>query len=175
MKRAPSLFLYDIITRNDAYKIASWLNNKKITKYLNEENNVVDSINALVTGVCPPLLTLHFNKFGRFFIINRDSSPIGYIKLVNRQNPNTYEIVIVIGEEKLWGMGIGGEAIKKSLDMVFFEWRAEKIIATIHNKNIRSKNLFTRSGFRQLAEKTNVSIYQVTFNDYICKANKRRS
>ena len=48
MKKAVSVFLCDNITRKDVLALIDWMSNEHITKYLNEDNNIVYQLKYLL-------------------------------------------------------------------------------------------------------------------------------
>lgn len=172
MEKKPSLFLFENITANDAKRIADWLQNRHITEFLNEDSDITDSINNLLDNVCAPLLSYHFNKDGRFFMLSNGEIPIGFIKLIDKDGGKAHEMVIVIGEERIWGQGYGKAAVKKCLHTVFFQWRSHKVVANIHYKNTRSLKLFSNSGFYVKHKNKNTLTLEITFDDYLTSLNK---
>jgi RimJ/RimL family protein N-acetyltransferase len=172
MEKKPSLFLFDDITANDAKRIADWLQDSHVTEYLNEDSAVTDSINNLIDTVCAPLLQYHFNKDGKFFMISNGELPIGFIKLIQKDDGKAHEMVIVIGEEEIWGRGYGKAAVRKCLHMVFFQWRSHKVVANIHYKNTRSLKLFSNSGFYVKRKNKNTVTLEITFDDFLSNLKK---
>ncbi|HBR30504.1 MAG: GNAT family N-acetyltransferase [Eubacteriales bacterium] len=171
MKRAASVFLRADITASDAYALIDWLKNKKITKYMNESPKVTENIHTILKQGNTPFLTMYFNRQGRFFMIDDDKNlPIGFIKLVETEVENSYEIVIAIGDESIWGRGYGRNAVNKCLQMVFYEWRADKIIANIHYENRHSINLFEKMGLKKEKENRNTIRYRITKEEYLKRA-----
>ncbi len=169
MREKPSLFLFNTVTPKDAECLKHWLSCDHITRYLNEDPDIINSITNLLDKVCPPLLSYHFNKCGRFYMISKDDLPIGFIKLVDRAGSGKeYEIVIAVGSEANWGCGYGKSAVKQCLNMVFFEWRAHKICAKIHHQNKRSILLFSNVGFKEARKAQDYVAYEITLADYIC-------
>lgn len=167
MGKALPVFFCKEITLEDTEYLIKWLKKEQIREFLNEDYNVIDSIKGLINNNCQTMLTYHFNKGGRFYLINEGNAPIGFVNLIDKYNANEYEIVIVIGEEQLWGKGYGKSAVKQCLNLVFFEWRAKKLTAKIHHKNYRSLHLFKKVGFSEKSVKNNMYIYQITFEDYL--------
>lgn len=171
MKRAASVFLRADITVNDAYSLIEWMKNEKVVRYLNESPKVTESIRSVINRSCSPYLTMYFNSNGRFFMIDtEDKKPIGFIKLVETSMKNAYEIVIAIGEDKIWGQGFGRDAVLKCLQMVFYEWRADMIIANIHSDNRHSINLFEKIGLQKERENQNTIRYKITMKEFLKRA-----
>ncbi len=152
------------IFASDAWKIAEWLEEFKVTQYLNEGQNISKSIKQVIYRVKMPILTHLFNRNGSFFVITKRNEPIGFLRLV--PNGDVSEIVVIIGDIKNWGKGFGCKAIYLGLKHAFFTLRHRKVIAKIHMENKRSKRVFKKVGFRKemdLAKETQFSISQEQF------------
>lgn len=164
--RAVQVNLKQEVTRYDAMAIMKWMENHEITRYLNEAANVTSEIKKAVERVNMLIMTHLFNKEGSFYIIHDDDhNPLGFLKLV--KNPKEVEMVIVIGEQKLWGQGLGKSSIKKGLDIAFFQWRVPRVIAKIKSNNIRSIKAFENIGFNLEYEHMNTKYFSLSMDDYI--------
>ncbi|MDX9871881.1 MAG: GNAT family protein [Clostridia bacterium] len=135
------------IFASDAWKIAEWLENHKITAYLNEGQKVSETIKQSIYRVNMPILTHLFNRNGSFFMVINEGQPIGFLRLV--VNGDMSEIVVVIGDIKNWGRGFGHKAICQGLEYAFFTLRNKRVIAKIHIENERSERIFKKIGFRE--------------------------
>lgn len=67
MKKAASIFLRAEIEMNDIELLIRWMKNPNVTRYLNEDPNVVYSLRRISQSVPEPMLTYHFNRTERFF------------------------------------------------------------------------------------------------------------
>lgn len=155
MKKAASIFLRSTITKHDVECLARWMRNPDVTRYLNEHAQISRMLTELVQTTPEPLLASRMNMMGRFFIVSlRSGEPIGYVSLRPAREEGNREIVVVIGEESLWGHGCGTRAIRLALFECFCkrETRSKRIIATIHRENTRSIRLFTHAGFTHTEE-----------------------
>ncbi|GAA0123583.1 MAG: GNAT family N-acetyltransferase [Clostridium argentinense] len=154
----------DVFT-SDAWKIIDWLEDDEIIRYLNEKQNVGNSIRETIYRVNMPILTPLFNQYGSFFMITTDEKePIGFLRLVPKGK--VAEMVIVIGEKDEWGKGLGANAIKEGLKQAFFDWRVEEVIAKINFANERSKRVFSKVGFikdKELAKEIQYAISMEKF------------
>lgn len=150
MTKAASIFLRAEITMDDVRRMIQWMDNPRVTRFLNEDPQIVYFLQNLVDTVPEPMLGYHFNRLGRFFLVCSDSGQsVGFVKLVP-QPDESYEVVYVIGEEVLWGHGMGKAALRMALEKVFFEWRGTRVIAKIAPQNTRSIRSATACGFCQL-------------------------
>ncbi len=164
--KADQVFLRTEITRQDALSMTEWLMKPHITQYLNEGQHVVDTINQVVDRVHMPILTHLFNRNGCFFMICLgEREPIGFLRIERHQHHA--EIVVVVGKEDKWGRGFGTHAIQKGLAHVFFTWRMEKVIAKIHDCNLRSIHAFQRAGFVLEKQISSMGCYAITQQAYL--------
>ncbi|MGI6716585.1 MAG: GNAT family N-acetyltransferase [Eubacteriales bacterium] len=170
MQKALSVRLRTDINTKDIQNIIKWLNNENVTKYLNESPNAKDNLLYLLENIQSHMLTFHLNRNGYFFLIctGHDDEAIGFIRLIDLPG-DRYEVVYVIGEEELWGKGLGKAALSKALEHVFFEKRGKAVLAKISHKNIRSVRTAVRCGMSHVKSGTNFTEYSVTFEDYIKK------
>lgn len=58
-------------------------------------------------------------------------------------------MVYAIGEDSLWGLGYGENAMAKAMGFAFAELGAASLIAKIAPENIRSRRLAAACGFRE--------------------------
>lgn len=153
------------VYESDAWKIIDWLGDMEISKYLNEHQNVCDSIRQVIYRVKMPILTHLFNQRGRFFMVSDPDGPIGFLKLI--PSGKTAEMVIVIGDRKKWGKGLGRNAILQGLGYAFFELRMHEVIAKINFKNERSRRVFKRAGFSEDRKLPKEMQYSITLDTYL--------
>lgn len=164
--RANNVRLNQEVTRNDAIVIMNWMENHEVTKYLNEVSNISTEIKQVIDRVNMSIMTHLFNRDGSFFLIHEDDQhPIGFLKLIRRTSEA--EMVIVIGDQKKWGLGLGKLSIRQGLNVAFFQWRIPRVIAKISKKNVRSIKAFEKSGFTYEKELTNSVLLCITQDDYI--------
>jgi RimJ/RimL family protein N-acetyltransferase len=130
---------------SDAWKIAEWLEDHEITKFLNEEQDISKVIKQTIYRVNMPILTHLFNRNSSFFMVTHKGQPIGFLKLIPKGEAT--ELVVVIGEKEIWGNGFGRSAINQGLKHAFFTMRNNKVIAKIKKDNERSRRVFRRVGF----------------------------
>jgi regulator of nucleoside diphosphate kinase len=174
MKKAASIFLRAEIEPRDVELLIHWMENPHITQYLNEEPSVIRSLQQLLLTVPAPMLTFHFNRWGRFFLVCRSNGDtIGFVKLRELPERGAYEIVYVIGEETLWGHGYGESAICSALAMVFGEWRGRKVIAKIYPENQRSIRSVCACGFRRSSADGSMLLYSITMDEYLQQLRDR--
>lgn len=149
----------------DAWKIADWLEDHEVVKYLNERQNVADGIKQVIQRVNMPILTHLFNQNGSFFIITEEKESIGFLRLVPKGK--SAEMVIVIGDKEKWGKGLGKKAISQGLKHAFYEWRMDEVVAKINMKNERSIRVFKRVGFKPDKELAKEMQYSISIEEFL--------
>lgn len=162
---ARSIQLRQEVFETDAWKIADWLDDHEVIQYLNEGQNVVNSIKQVIQRVNMPVLTHLFNQNGSFFIIIEEKQPIGFLRLVPKGK--TAEMVIVIGEKKKWGKGLGKKVIIQGLRHAFFEWRMDEVTAKINHKNERSIKAFKSVGFKPEKKLAKEMQYSISIGEFL--------
>lgn len=164
--RAHQVMLRPEVTRNDALVIKDWLENREVSKHLNESNNITQEICNIISRVNMFIMTHLFNRDGRFYMICKDNNhPIGFLKLVHQVNEA--EMVVVIGDEDNWGQGFGTASIEQGLQEAFFKLRKRRVIAKINSDNKRSIKAFEKAGFIFERELAGMRLYSLTMDDYI--------
>lgn len=164
--KEPFVFLYSEITRENAFTLIKWLKDKDITKYLSDPQDVSKKLEQVVYNTNLPVLTHLFNRDGRFYMVyNKHEKPVGFVRLVKQSND--YEIVIVIGDRDNWGKKLGSSAIRESMKLAFFDFRAEKIIAKIKKDNKRSIKAFINNGFKIEKECNSSYTFIITMDQYL--------
>lgn len=162
---ARSIQLRQEVFETDAWKIADWLDDHEVIQYLNEGQNVVNSIKQVIQRVNMPVLTHLFNQNGSFFIIIEEKQPIGFLRLVPKGK--AAEMVIVIGEKKKWGKGLGKKVIIQGLRHAFFEWRMDEVTAKINHKNERSIKAFKSVGFKPKKKLAKEMQYSISIGEFL--------
>ncbi len=163
--REPFIFLCSEISRENAITIIKWLNDEEVRRYLSDSCNVADDIQRMIDRVTLPILTHLFNQNGRFYIAyNKRSEAVGFVRLIKKGAD--YEIVIVIGDRNNWNKKLGTSVIRESMKIAFFEFRAQKIIAKIYEKNKRSIQAFINAGFQLERKTADLKTYTITMEQY---------
>ncbi|HCL4439103.1 TPA: GNAT family N-acetyltransferase [Clostridium botulinum] len=154
------------VFKSDAAIIANWLEDTEITQYLNEKQNVSKSIKDIMYRVNMPILTHLFNQNGSFFMVTTsEKEPVGFLRLVPKNNVT--EMVIVIGDKDKWGKGLGTNAILEGLKHAFFQWRADEVVAKINFKNQRSRRVFRKIGFTEDKELAKEMQYSMSIKEFL--------
>ena len=141
------------IYRQDVYKLMDWLRDDEVSRYLNEEKGIVNSLDYLLRASTVPVLTPYFSQGGPFYIIEYKNDSVGYLKLVPKGK--IVEIVIAIGNKEKWGQGIGTLALKKGISEAFLSYRAN--VGFTMEDTLKVEN-----------------VYSLTFDDYIKVYSKER-
>jgi RimJ/RimL family protein N-acetyltransferase len=148
----PPIKLRREVYREDVEKLARWMRDERVTQYLNEDQDVDRQLLRLLRTSSLPLFSAHFSRQGTFFLVTLpDQGAIGFLRLIAREEEA--EVVIVIGDRSQWGKGFGYRALLKGLKHAFFSWRKPQVIAKIHRRNLRSRQIFKKAGFVEVAEK----------------------
>lgn len=164
--KAVKVRLRQEVFSSDAWKLIEWLEDTEITQYLNEKQNVGNSIRQVISRVNLPVLTHLFNQDGSFFILTTlKDEPIGFLRLIPKGN--NAEMVIVIGDKKRWGMGLGTNAIFQGLKHAFFQWRSDKVVAKIKFKNERSVRVFKKVGFKKEKDLAVEAQYSMNIEEFL--------
>ena len=166
MKKAASVFLRADINEKDASYLLAWLNDPETTQFLADGKNSVKDVRRLINNIPKHLWRMSLNCNGWFYMIDFEDTPIGFIRL-SEINGETYEIVIVLGDKKVWGKGYGTAALKKCLNIAFFEHRAHRIIANIYPRNTRSLHLVEKLNFKKQDKYSSLVRYALTYDQYI--------
>lgn len=162
----PFIFLCPEITRQHVVYLIQWLKDDEVRKYLSDSPDVSDQMEQLLNRVYDPVMTRFFSNNGRFYMVhNKRKTPIGFIRLIKKGNHT--EIVIVIGDRRNWGRGLGTSAIREALKIAFFENRSEKVVAKIHKENVRSIRAFLSVGFTLEQSHANTHVFTLSMSEYI--------
>ena len=176
MKKAASIFLRGQLEPVDVRRLSGWMQNRRVTQYLNEDVHASDQLEQLLQTTPAPMLTCRFNQRGRFFLIcDEQEESIGFVRLKEQQSPDCCEIVFAIGEESLWGNGYGVQAVRAAQYYAFLKRRAQKLMANIYHGNLRSVKTVCRCGFREEERLEKLSRYSITMNEYLNFLNKKRA
>ncbi len=169
-----AIFLNSIITLEDeifledAYKISDWLENDHVTKYISEGSGIGREIKKTIQYTTCPIVTHLFCNGGNFYMIKHNGRSVGYLKLIKKEAD--CEIVIVIGDDRMWNMGIGTKALKLAANEAFFNLRYEKMIAKIKEGNEGSKHIFEKTGFTVKEVRNSHHILEMEVMEFLKKA-----
>ncbi len=165
MRSHSEISLTSDIFFDDITSIVHWLQNKRITKFLNEKTTAADDLVGLKKSTAEPLLRLRLSKDGDFFLIRSGDAPLGFIKTVSFGNSR--ELVVLIGEEENWGKGYGRAAVAQCLNILFLQKRVDIVRAKIHFENSRSLGLFENLAFNKIGRAGDYHVLQISQSQYI--------
>ena len=166
MKKAASVLLRADINEKDASCLLSWLNDPETTQFLADGRDSINDVHRLINNIPIHLWRMSLNGSGCFYMVDCDDMPIGFVRL-SAINKETFEVVIALGDKKVWGKGYGTLALKKCLDIAFFEHRARRIIANIYPQNTRSLHMVEKLKFKQQEKRSSVIRYALTLDQFI--------
>ena len=122
-----------------------WLNDPKINRFLEVrlKRQTFESTQDFVIAMQESAVNILFGMF-----LKVDNRHVGNIKL----GPIDYhhgraEIGLVIGEQSVWGQGIGSQAIRAVAEYAFGDLNLYKVCAGYYADNIGSGRAFARAGF----------------------------
>ena len=167
MRKAASIFLRADITLRDVDRMIRWMENPNVTRFLNEDADIVYFLRQLSDSVPEPMLGYHFRRVGHFFMVCPEhEGSVGFVRLSPLREPGAYEIVYVIGEEALWGRGLGEGAIRAALSEAFLTLDVQTLVAKIMPRNQRSVRSVTACGFTQSSLSDGLLHYTITQDAY---------
>ena len=161
---ASSVSLRAELQAEDLLLLMRWMANDHVYRYLNEHQQIAAQLKQVYDARLP-LLTPLFNQNGPFrMICDEGGAPIGFLRMAHCPG-NGAEVVLAIGEERLWSQGYGRSSLAEALKIAFFELRKDRVIAHIHCENSRSQRLFSSRGFVPCAQLGHATRYQLTMTD----------
>ncbi len=173
MMKASHIFLRPDIQRSDAHQIIRWLSDHDVTKFLHENRYTAEAIHQALERCPLPTLTHLFNQSGAMFMVCLpDGAPVGFLRLEKRGA--VAEIVVVIGEKRQWGRGMGTAAVAHALRHAFFEWRIGRVVVNIHPQNTRSLRAFQALGFLRCPENAACVRLELTLRQYLDQLEEER-
>jgi hypothetical protein len=155
------------IKYNDAKKMITWLANKEVNHFLNENKDEIYTLEYLIKNNETELLQYRLNQDGRFFLIDLNHESIGFLNLFTIRQNKEYEVVIAIGDPLNWGHKYGSSALINCMREVFFKWRIEKLNVKIDRNNLRSIKMFEHLNYEKVRETEKYYVYQMTFEKFL--------
>lgn len=156
-----NIYLKPLNLNDASSEYLSWLNDKKINKFLEVRFDPPKKIKDLKT-----FIEFHKNsKSSLLFGIFHNNNFIGTIKLsdINENHKFAY-VGIMIGNLNYHGLGYGKEAIVLVSDFAINNLKLETLYAGCYDANQSSFNTFLKSGFIKVAE---IKDYWILDNKYI--------
>ena len=108
-----------------------------------------------------------------FMVCHQENESVGFVKLLPTAMEGAYEIVYVIGEDALWGRGLGQQAVPSALSKAFLHLRADRVVAKVMPQNLRSIRCVRACGFQQMAEMPRLVRFEIMFDAY-CQALREK-
>lgn len=156
----------------DCENMIRWIENEHVSQYLNESSCLAEEMRGLLERTSEEMLTLQFNRSGSFYLVcDHEDTSIGYARLAPLSG-NRMEVVYAIGEEDLWGRGLGRQALQRIMSVAFLEKRADALLARIRPENVRSLRLAERCGMERIGTIGRMAVYEITSDQYL---NLRRT
>ncbi|NCB33045.1 MAG: N-acetyltransferase [Erysipelotrichia bacterium] len=166
MGRSHSVFLRKEIHEQDCQNMVRWISNNDVSRYLNESHDLKNDIEELFQSAGEEMIALHLNQDGHFYLVcEEDSSSIGYVKL-SHLTDRCYEVVYCIGEENLWGHGLGKETLARTLRVAFLEKRADSVVARIDHDNKRSLRTAAHCGMKYMKDFHQMAVFRITAEEF---------
>ncbi len=138
-------FLLRTLTVDDATKNhVSWLNNKKINKWLNSywKKHTLETVKHFIMSQD------HYNVFHLAIIDKKEKYHIGNFTIIVDHYHKTAETRVLIGEEKWWGKGVVIECRENIINWLFNELRMHKIYGQPALKNIAAIFNYQQQGYK---------------------------
>ncbi len=152
----------------DLERYREWINDRDIMFFLNRTLPVSDLEHR---KWYENIITDNKNVFFSIYE-NTSSTYVGNVWLwnIDHRNRNS-EVRIFVGEKKLWGTGIGTQALNLIVQYATRDLNLHKVYANVHAKNPRGKLSFEKAGFTvegQLREEffydgSYVDVYRLSF------------
>lgn len=154
-----------ILTSDDVFLICKWINNKRVTQYLNAYSRVYSLEyerkwleNALM-DIDNPILGIWKNREKRL---------CGIVSLRVDKDNNRALLGIYIGDERDWGKGYGSEAVILALDYAFYVLGVHKVWLGLLSYNKRAYKSYKKIGFKEVGRfRDHIKISDSKYADYI--------
>lgn len=126
-------------------KYLNWMNDKKITTYL-ESRFQKWSLKKLMQYVKDE--TQRKDYIFWVIILKEDNKHIGNIKLGPINHIHKYaDLGFIIGDKRFWGKGYASEAVNLVVNFAFNNLRLHKITAGVYQNNLASLKVFQKNNF----------------------------
>lgn len=133
-----------LINKNDATILLDWRNNIKVVQFSKSARPI--EVNEHENWFLERLSNIDTQPI---FLFELNSIPVGTTRLdpmFMNEDKYTYEISVLV-DPLFQNRGIGLEIIQSTLSYAASNLFAHKIIAIIHKENLKSINLFSKTGF----------------------------
>ena len=138
--------LKNFYTSNITKKYLKWLKDKDVTKYTTINSNLKKKE---IKKYIKEHQNNKFQKIYRIFYLNKH---VGNIR-ISFFNNTEVTVGIIIGEKKVYNLGIGTKALKKLINLLKKE-KVRSIVAYVAKKNINSVFFFKKNGFNLINKKS---------------------
>ncbi len=134
------------IEESDIIKVSQWNFDIEIAKHFESRfpNNVLEQKKWFDAQINQP------NKKKLIIVDKANNTPIGMVGIMKIDHINkNCEVGVTIGDKDYWGKIHGKEALKLTMDYLFFQLNMQTIYITVLEENERSIHFFKKFGFVQ--------------------------
>ena len=151
------------INLDDTELYVKWLNNPRITDFLDCNDNLITLSNE------KDFLEKIANEEFTFAIVKKeDDTLLGNVGLTKIDYKNgRAELGIFIGEEDNLSKGYGSEAIKLLLEFAFNEIRLHTVMLTVFSNNPRAIKAYNKCGFKEFGRRHEAIYHKGEYIDLI--------
>ena len=151
------------INLDDTELYVKWLNNPRITDFLDCNDNLITLSNE------KEFLEKIANEEFTFAIVKKeDDTLLGNVGLTKIDYKNgRAELGIFIGEEDNLSKGYGSEAIKLLLEFAFNEIRLHTVMLTVFSNNPRAIKAYNKCGFKEFGRRHEAIYHKGEYIDLI--------
>lgn len=169
------VYLRPLTVKDVSLEYLQWMKDKRVTDFLEErkDNTTFEGLRKYVKSV---INDKNNYFFGIFF--KENNKHIGNVKIGGVHKVHKYaDIGILIGDKKVWGKGLGTEAIELTTKYAFEVLHLHKLFAGINELNISSYRAFIKAGYKDAGRFKSHLYYKGKFVDGILveKINKNET
>jgi len=144
-----------------------WLSNPNVNKFIGDEMGQKTNLKKEKEWFTNYLKA----KNKKFFTICENSTPIGFMGLLNISKPNkNADLFIAIGEDGCRGKGIGKIAMEWIIDYGFKKLKLHKINLGVIKNNIQAVKLYQSLGFVIEGEMKDEVFYKNKYYNFLSMA-----
>jgi RimJ/RimL family protein N-acetyltransferase len=85
----------------------------------------------------------------------------------HRPNDRSTALSLLIGEQSLWGQGLGGDTLRTVVDSCFASWNLHRVWLRTEAFNERAQGLYRRCGFRHEATLRDATYLDGEYHDVL--------
>lgn len=136
------------VERTDATTIWRWFNDAELMRYWGISDATL-SESALQSRIEAWLSEeLHIGHPTCFIVDDLEAQAVGLIILSDyRMIDRSVALSLLIGDVEQWGQGLGGDALKTTIDACFSSWNLHRVWLHVEAFNERARGFYLRSGF----------------------------